>query len=88
MRKFLLLMLMATFMTGCNVFEGDDDGPAPEPGPDPDPPPVENVDFTGFVLDLVQNQTADNTAPVEINDIDFDFADDPAAFDELFDTSP
>lgn len=36
--------------------------PPDAPAPPPDSPPA--ATFTSFVLDLVQHQTADNTAPV------------------------
>jgi len=48
-------------------------------------PPVDpRVDFTRFVLDLI-DATSDTTDPVEINGIEFRFDDDPHAFDSLFD---
>lgn len=92
--KYLILLTTALLMTagGCDVFEDDDDevalpGPGPDPDPDPDPPPTGDT-FNAFVIDLVQNDTADDSDPVEINDLDFEFDEDPAAFDELFDTAP
>ena len=87
MHRYLLTALMAMLLSGCNVFDDDDDN-APPPDDGGMPPPMESVDFTGFVIDLVQNGTADDTEPVEINDIDFAFDDndEPAAFDALFDS--
>ncbi|CAN5131537.1 hypothetical protein BH24PSE2_BH24PSE2_22690 [soil metagenome] len=96
MRNMLWTLVLATLLSGCDVFEDNDDPlPAPPPSgggqpPPEQPPPTESVDFTDFVIDLVQNNTADNTDPVEINDTEFEFADDddPGAFDELFDGAP
>lgn len=96
MHKTLLLLLMAAFaLGGCDVFDDNDDeiagpvDPGPDPDPDPDPDPTGD-NFNDFVIDLVQNNTADDTDPVEINDLDFEFdeEEDPAAFDELFPPAP
>lgn len=52
-------LALALFLVAC----GDDGSPDPiDPPPPPPPPPA--ATFTSFVLDLVQNQTKDDTAAV------------------------
>jgi len=74
-------MLMATLIAaaiGC----GDDGGTPPDANGDA---PRPNATFTGFVIDLIEKQTADNTDPVEL---DFDLSDpdqdNATAYDPLF----
>jgi len=59
--------------------DDDDDGGTPGPGPTPHP----GTGFSAFVIDLIENQTADDTEPVAV---DYDTTDDetPGAFDSLF----
>ena len=67
---------------------GDDPKPNnPDAGPiDPDAPPGGST-FSGYVIDLIQNQTADNTAPrpfSEVSALEDRDADNQAAFTVLF----
>ena len=69
----------AVTLIGCGSYDDDDGGPIPPP-----PPPPAQTDFTT----LIKNQfaaTADNTDPVQIDDLNIVFADqdNPAAFDDL-----
>ena len=48
----------------------------------PPPPPPAPTSFSQFVVDQFAT-TADDTDPVEVDDEDFDFDEDPAAFDGL-----
>ena len=49
-------------------------------GPDPEPPPA--VDSTAWVMDQFAT-TADDTDPVDVDETEFEFSDDPAAYDDL-----
>lgn len=73
MRKTLILTVAATLtlglITGCP--------------PQPAPPPSGKTDFDAFVKKLI-DETAENTQPTPIENLDFTFDDDPAAFDDLF----
>jgi hypothetical protein len=64
--------LLTLGAAGCS--DGDDGAPAPD-----------TVAFEAFVLDLIQNQTADDNAPQSLSGLTFAFDEDPAAFAELFD---
>jgi len=44
--------------------------------------PVQKTDFTAFVKQLLAN-TSDTTEPAEINDLDFQFNEDEADFDDV-----
>lgn len=80
----LVLAATATFTAAC----GDDGGPDPMPDPDPDPIPMpQPATFSKFVVDLVQNQTKDNTAPVDFaafSTLDDPDTGNPATFSSLF----
>ena len=49
-------------------------------GPDPEPPSA--VDSTAWVKDQFAT-TADDTYPVDVDETEFEFSDDPAAYDDL-----
>lgn len=55
----------------------------PQPPPPPPPPPGP-LAFEDFVIDLVQNQTREDGEPVSLDGLEFEFSEDPAAFDVLF----
>ncbi|MBT8097273.1 MAG: hypothetical protein HKN35_13050 [Woeseia sp.] len=76
-----LLALGTLGLTACG--NSSNDVPLFVPPP-PAPPPAQPESFTMFVKEQFAN-TADDTDPVEINelDIDFDNADNPNAFDDL-----
>lgn len=79
----IILTLGAFGIAACG--SSGDSGSSPPTIPPITPPPVEPpTSFTQFVKDQFAG-TADNTDPVEINDVDFDFdnADNPQAFDDL-----
>lgn len=80
MNKLIIILAASTVLAAC----GDSDSLTPTPPP---PPPTAGLDFTTFVKAEIAN-TADNRDPVEINDLEFDFADldNPAAYDDLFTT--
>ncbi len=42
------------------------------------------TDFAAFVIDLIQNNTAENNEPIDLNTFDFTFSEDEAAFATLF----
>ena len=82
MNKLITILAASVFVAAC----GGSDSLAPTPPP-PTPPPPTALDFTTFVKAEIAN-TADDRDPVEINDLEFDFADldNPAAYDDLFTT--
>lgn len=82
MKISTLLAIGAVGLAAC----GSDRNFTPPPVPDPGPPPVQTESFTMFVKDQFAD-TADNTDPVEINDVEFDFdnSDNPSAYDDLLD---
>ncbi len=76
----VVLALTATLaVSAC----GSDSSLSQAPAPVPTPPPTSAVSFTDFVKDEIGN-TSDKREPVAINGLDFEFADDPKAFDALF----
>lgn len=80
-------MRLLIAVAACIVVAGCSDGQrnnAPPGMMEPEPAPPAPVSFTGLVKDQFA-ATADDTDPVEINeiDIDFDSQSDPAAFDDL-----
>lgn len=84
LRIATLLALGAVSLAAC----GSSNSSAPRVElPPPPPPPPAPVSYTTFVKDQFAT-TANNTDPVEINDIDFAFdnADNPVAFDDLLQT--
>lgn len=79
LRGTMLAMAASMAVAGC----GSDSLPPPiEPMPPPPPPAA--VDFTGFVIEQFA-ATADDTDPVAVDDMDFEFndQDNPDAFAEL-----
>ncbi|MEQ8766647.1 MAG: hypothetical protein RL885_22225 [Planctomycetota bacterium] len=50
-----------------------------------DPVPASAPQFDQFVRDLI-SATSDDTDPVDVNDREFQFDEDPAAFDDLFES--
>lgn len=90
LRPLLYASLLAVGMIGaaCSGGNDDDDREVDDPGDTgrstPTPPAGPSTPFAAFVIDLIENQTADDTEPVAV---DFDSADDenPDAFDTLFD---
>jgi hypothetical protein len=67
MRKHLIIGLLAcgSALMGCH---NDDSGAPPTP-----PPTSSAMSFEGLAFSLVENSTCDTTAPVDINDITFDY---------------
>lgn len=80
-----VLTLSALGIAACGSSNTDTLAP-PEPvAPQPQPPqPPQPQSYTLFVKDQFAN-TSDNTDPVEINDIEFNFdnSDNPRAYDDL-----
>lgn len=77
MKKLCVLVSLLLAMTACDSSNYGGSPPVP-------PPPPQAMDFTGFVKDQFA-ATADDSDPVEVDDVDFAFddQDDPAAFDDL-----
>jgi len=67
MRKHLIigLLVCGSALSGCN---NDNSGAPPTP-----PPTSSAMSFEGLAFSLVENSTCDTAAPVDINDITFDF---------------
>lgn len=85
-KTFTIIGLLACGSIGlaaCGSNNADSIPPFEPPPPAP-PPPPQPQSFTLFVKDLFMD-TADNTDPVEINDLDinFDNLDNPRAYDDL-----
>lgn len=82
MNKLISILATSVVLAAC----GDSDSLTPTPPP-PTPPPPTALDFTTFVKAEIAN-TTDDRDPVEINDLEFEFADldNPAAYDDLFTT--
>ena len=94
-RKLLFASFFVAGLAGAACSGGNDDNNnrdgTPTPGDDdddddggtPGPTPIPGTTFAAFVIDLIENQTADGTEPVAV---DFDTTDDeaPGAFDSLF----
>lgn len=80
MNKLITILSASMLVAAC----GDSGSLTPAPPP---PPPPTALDFTTFVKAEIAN-TGDDREPVEINDLEFDFADleNPAAYDDLFTT--
>ncbi|MEM7276737.1 MAG: hypothetical protein AAF385_01320 [Pseudomonadota bacterium] len=79
-RKLLALAVFGVLLGACSGGSGDAPSiPVPPPPPPPPPPPIA---FNMFVQDQFA-ATADNTDPVAVDDEDFAFDDDPAAFESL-----
>lgn len=76
------------------LFQGTVEPPAPGGfcGPDPTPdeltclshPPCVGRDFTDLLIEIISAGTLDDALPVEIQDLNLGFSEDPAAFDVLF----
>jgi hypothetical protein len=83
----ILLALGAVGLAACGSSNSSSPRVELPPPPPPPPPPPAPVSYTTFVKDQFAN-TANNTDPVEINDVDFAFdnADSPVAFDDLLQT--
>ncbi len=81
--RILGALALALALVAC----GDDGSPDPIESPPPPPPPPPAATFTSFVIDLVQNQTKDDTAAVASDQfgslMDPDEAN-PAAYSSLF----
>lgn len=74
------MLLVFALLTGCGS-----DSPDPViviPPPPPPPPPPMATSFNQFVVDQFA-ATAEDTDPVAVDDEDFAFDEDPAAFDSL-----
>ncbi|MGB5579560.1 MAG: hypothetical protein WBM54_05125 [Woeseia sp.] len=82
--KVSVLLALGTFGLAACGSNNADSIPVFETPPTPPAPPVPPQSYTLFVKDQFAN-TADNTDPVEINDVDFNFdnAENPRAFDDL-----
>lgn len=83
-----LTLVLVTCLAGALGACGDDGStPPPDPMPDPDPIPVPVATYTKFVLDVVQNQTMDTTAPIEFarfSTLEDPDGTNPAAYASLF----
>lgn len=77
---FILASLGVIGLAGC---DNDDDDPQLGGPPSPPAPPAAGVEFSQFVKDQFA-ATADDTDPVPVDDTDFEFSDDPTAYDDLF----
>lgn len=71
MKRCLLIIALGLMLSGCNSDDGGGNGNGSS-GP---------VGFAGFVKDVLDNPA--NSEPVAINNKDFRFDDDPAAFDDV-----
>lgn len=82
--RFRLTMLAMAASMAVASCGSSDRPPAIEPMPPSPPPPPAAVDFTGFVIEQFA-ATADDTDPVAVDDMDFEFndQDNPDAFAEL-----
>ena len=81
MKKLVIALL---FAAACG---GDDPKLAPDGGAQPDGPPMPETTFTSYVIDLVQHQTADNTAArayAEFSTLPDPDSDNSAAYAPLF----
>lgn len=78
-----LLALGALWLAACGSNNADSI-PAFQTPPPATPPPAQPQSYTLFVKGQFAN-TADNTDPAEVNDVDFNFdnAENPRAFDDL-----
>lgn len=89
-RNLLLTAMMSCgFLVGCPGDEVDPPRPGPNPTndggtPDGGPDQTTGQDFSAFVIDLIQNKTADDSEPVAIPDnLTNVETEDPAAFDAI-----
>jgi hypothetical protein len=80
-RPLMLAVGIAFATLGLAGCDNDDDRMS-GPDPEPPPPPPAAVNFTTFVKDQFA-ATADGTGPVEVDEIEFEFSDDPATYDDL-----
>lgn len=71
-------LVLAFALVGC----GSDGSSQVAVPPPPPPPPPAPTSFNQFVVDQFA-ATADDTDPVAVDDEDFAFDEDPAAFDSL-----
>jgi hypothetical protein len=79
---FMLGCLTAPLLVGCGLDDGGTEGEA-EAEAEAEAE-GECQEFSDFVIDLIENETADDTEPVEVAGLCFTDAEDPAAFDSLF----
>ncbi len=71
MNRALLKLLLGVVLMGLAACGGGGGGGDTDAAP---------TNFTAFVKDLL-SATAEDTEPVEINDLEFSFDEDPGAFD-------
>ncbi len=76
-RHFLFAGFAVIALAAC---DNDDDNPMS--GPPPNPPPPAATDFSEFVREQFA-ATADDTDPVGVDETEFDFSEDPMAYDDL-----
>ena len=79
MRSLLVFSVICLSLSGCynnDSNSGGDDGSEDTPNPE--------VNFSSFVINLIDNQTSDQASPTEINDQVFVFDDSADTFDDLF----
>lgn len=88
MRKTYLIFLVVLTVSATGCFHNDDDAPAvindpiaPAPG-NMDPGNMNMTDFTAFTKNLLST-TADNTDPIDIASITFEFNENEQAFDDV-----
>lgn len=79
---FMLGCLTSPLLVGCGLFDDDSNEGEAEAEAEAE---GECQEFSDFVIDLIENETADDTEPVEVAGLCFTDAEDPTAFDGLFD---
>lgn len=79
-RSFLPLGALLFLLAACDGTGPRGVAPAPEPDPDPDPAPVQ---LRGLVIDQFNNNTDETSAPVDINDLEFEIDRTPIDLDTV-----
>ncbi len=74
-RRLCFAGLVSIGLAACDNYDDGMTG-----GPDPEPPAP--VDLTTWVKNQFAT-TADDTDPVDVDETEFEFSDDPAAYDDL-----
>lgn len=80
--KMSIAVLLVLGLAGC--FDDDDPfyGDTTPPPEDTPPPEEAKTEFSVFVKDLLAS-TSETTEPVPINDMEFEFTDDPTVYDDV-----